>query len=161
MATNIPERPAEDLRAKGLYALVESSYHPSYVGAMADAAGNELLAIAPDSQILRARAPGSFEIPLFVQEVLEHSRPDAVLAFGLLFEGETLHADLIARSVTHSLQDLALRYRTPVLHEILVVKTEEQARARCLGDDLNRGWEAARAATRAVTELRRLRGGDS
>lgn len=157
MARNIPERPAQTFSLGGTYALVQSSYHAEFVGGMAQAAADELQKLDPDCQLLQATAPGSFEIPIFAQALLETNQPDAVLAFGLLFEGETLHADLIARSVTTALQELALQYRTPVLHEVLVVQSEDQARARCLGSELNRGWEAARAALRAVSELRRIR----
>ncbi len=158
MARQIPARPQAPTPLSGTYALVRSAYHEELVGGMSQAAAAELRALDPLCRLLEACAPGSFEIPLLAQELLERHRPDAVLAFGLLFEGETLHADLIARSVTNALQDLALHFRTPVLHEILVVRTEEQARDRCLGEELNRGWEAARAATRMVAELRRWRG---
>jgi 6,7-dimethyl-8-ribityllumazine synthase len=157
MARNIPERPAQGFSLGGTYALVQSSYHAEFVGGMARSAAEELRKLDPGCQLLEATAPGSFEIPLFAQALLENHHPDAVLTFGLLFEGETLHADLIARSVTTALQELALQHRRPVLHEILVVQTEDQARARCLGTELNRGWEAARAALRAVSELRRIK----
>ena len=57
------------------------------------------------------------------------------------------------RAVTGALLDLSLRFRVPVLHEVLVVQTEEQARERCLDGKLNRGVEAARAAVRMLQAL--------
>jgi 6,7-dimethyl-8-ribityllumazine synthase len=48
----------------------------------------------------------------------------------------------------------------PVLHEVLVAKNEEQAKARCLSTEINRGTEAARAAIRIVYALRRILKGE-
>ena len=76
----------------------------------------------------------------------------------MLLEGETAHARLIADSVTKNLQKIALTHRIPVIHEVLLVKNEDQARARCLEPDLNRGTEAARVAVRmaqALSDIRR------
>jgi 6,7-dimethyl-8-ribityllumazine synthase len=38
----------------------------------------------------------------------------------------------------------------PILHHVLAVKTEAEARARCFGTKLNRGTEAAEAALAMV-----------
>ena len=60
------------------------------------------------------------------------------------------HADLVATCVTNSLQQLALEYKTPVIHEVILVEDEAQAHVRCLGEEMNRGVEAARAAASMV-----------
>ena len=56
------------------------------------------------------------------------------------------HAALISHSVTEALMRIALNTSIPVIHEVLVVNTEEQARVRCIEDEINRGTEAARVA---------------
>ena len=152
MSTAIPDRP-DALASPRRFAVVASRYNAEYVDALVNSTRAELAAIAPGSAVEVHRVPGSFEIPLGVQAVAESGAADAIFAFGLLWEGETRHADLIATAVTNALLDLSLRFRLPVLHEVLVVKTEEQARARCLGTDINRGIEAARAAVRMLQAL--------
>jgi 6,7-dimethyl-8-ribityllumazine synthase len=74
-------------------------------------------------------------------------KPDAVLALGLVWQGETPHAGLILKSATDALMRMMLKSDVPVLHHLVGVKSEAQARARCLGR-LNRGREAAQAALR-------------
>ena len=152
MSTALPERPAP-LPTPRRFAIVASSYNAQFVDGLLAGAQAELAIIAPGSPIAVHRVPGSFEIPLAVQAVAESRTADAVLAFGLLWEGETSHADLIATAVTNALLDISLRLRLPVLHEVIVAKTEAQARERCLGDKINRGTEAARAAVRMLVAL--------
>ena len=157
MSTAIPDRPAPLVIAKR-FAVVASIYNSEFVDGLVAAAREELAAIAPGSAVEVHRVPGSFEIPLGVQFVVERRNVDAVFAFGLLWQGETSHADLIATSVTKALLDISLRMKLPVLHEVIVAQTEEQARERCLGTTINRGTEAARAAVRMLQTLDAIRG---
>ena len=60
--------------------------------------------------------------------------------------------------VTKALLEISLRMKLPVLHEVIVAQTEEQARERCLGTTINRGTEAARAAVRMLQTLDAIRG---
>lgn len=107
---------------------------------------DELSIILPQAEISTLETPGGFEIPVTVEYAFENYHPDVVIAFGVIIKGATDHADLIAASITNSLQDSAVRRVKPVIHEVLLVNDEEQAYARCIGSDLNRGREAARAA---------------
>lgn len=138
--------------------MVASSYNPEFVDGLVAGARGELAVIAPDATVEIHRVPGSFEIPLGVQTVAEQGKADAILAFGLLWEGETSHASLIATSVTNALLDISLRLRVPVMHEVIVARTEEQARERCVATRINRGVEAARAAIRMIRALENIHG---
>ena len=138
------------------FAIVASRYHNAYVEALIDSATTELNEVEPGADVHLVRVPGSFEIPLAVKLVALEKKVDAILALGVVLRGETAHADLIARSVTTALMNLALELRIPVIHEVLLLDNEEQAKARCLGKKLNRGTEAARAAVsiaRTVNDL--------
>jgi 6,7-dimethyl-8-ribityllumazine synthase len=152
MATELPPRPVSTSVAHRL-AIVASEYHEQYVDGLIRSACRELELIAPAATVDVFRVPGSFELALGVDRVAAVQEPDAILAFGVIFDGETLHASLIAEAVTASLLQTSIRHARPVLHEILVIKTHEQARARCLDEKLNRGVEAARAAIRMLGAL--------
>ncbi len=156
MSDALPNEP-EPLTRPVRFAVVASRYNSEYVEGLAEGALTELSALAPGAHIDVLRVPGAFEIPLAVQRVAATGRVDAVFAFGVIWDGETRHADLIATAVTNALLEISLRFDLPVLHEVIVVKDEEQARARCLpGGELNRGVEAARAAVRMLTMLDEL-----
>jgi 6,7-dimethyl-8-ribityllumazine synthase len=155
MSTEFPMRPGV-LNEAVRFAIVASEYNRGYVDGLVRFASDELKILAPQAELSLVRVPGSFEIPIAVQTVAKYQRPDAILAFGLIFDGETLHASLIATAVTQALLTISLNASVPVLHEVLVAKNEEQAKARCLSPDLNRGTEAARAAIRIVQALRQI-----
>ncbi|NBU68750.1 MAG: 6,7-dimethyl-8-ribityllumazine synthase [Verrucomicrobia bacterium] len=127
---------------KGRFTIVVADYHRKYADGMARAAHQVL----QGHRVEEVRVPGAFEVPLAVKRALR-KKPDAVLALGLVWQGETPHAGLILKAATDALMRMMLRSDTPVLHHLVGVKTEAQARARCLGR-LNRGREAAEAALR-------------
>jgi 6,7-dimethyl-8-ribityllumazine synthase len=158
MSSNFPARP-EQLTEPKRFAIVASEYNRVYVDGLASHATDELKIIAPYAEVSVVRVPGSFEIPIAVQSVARYQNPDAILAFGVIFDGETLHASLIATAVTEALLKISLASEIPILHEVLVVKNDEQAKVRCLSPEINRGTEAARAAARILQALGQIRKG--
>ncbi len=155
MSNQFPVRP-DTQGAPWRFGIVASEYNREYVDGLIGFAKDELLAVAPKSEATVVRVPGSFEIPIGVQALIQHRQVDAVLAFGVIFDGETMHAELIAGAVTTALMNLSLQHKTPVLHEVLVVKNDQQATERCLLPKINRGVEAARAAIRILNTLTNL-----
>ena len=102
--------------------------------------------------------PGAFEIPVVVRELALQDKVDAIIAMGVIIRGKTAHAEHIGRAVTDALQRLAIAHGIPIIHAVLSVDDEEQARERCLGSRINRGTEAARTAVEiagVMAELRR------
>ncbi|MDP4638737.1 MAG: 6,7-dimethyl-8-ribityllumazine synthase, partial [Verrucomicrobiales bacterium] len=75
---------------------------------------------------------------------------------GVIIRGSTAHADLIAASITRSLADTGVSHLIPVIHEVLLVENADQAEARTLGDELNRGREAAEAAVAMIEVMASL-----
>jgi 6,7-dimethyl-8-ribityllumazine synthase len=156
MSTALPSRPRQTGQRR-TFAIIASQYHPEFVTGLVDHARKELDAISPTFSIVLHEVPGAFEIPLFAQEVAARGGIDAIIALGVIIEGETQHAYLIAKSVTESLQRIALEHRLPIINEVLLLKNEKQAWARCLEEEINRGTEAARTAARMVQVLGALR----
>jgi 6,7-dimethyl-8-ribityllumazine synthase len=123
------------------FAIVGSRFNAPYSDALVASAEQALAG----HQVVVVRVPGAFEIPLQVQRLAATGRFHAVLALGVIWQGETLHAQEILRACTDALMRIALETNVPVVHEVLYVRTEEEARERTMGK-LNRGLEAARTA---------------
>ncbi|MFP6899070.1 MAG: 6,7-dimethyl-8-ribityllumazine synthase [Roseibacillus sp.] len=150
MSLALPPKPRV-LNTKGKkLAIVASKYNEVYSDALVDHVIEELVDYLPQARVDLIRVPGAFEIPVAVKALLELEAPICVIALGVIIRGETAHADLVASSVTDALQQLALEYNTPIIHEVLLVEDEAQAHVRCLGEEMNRGIEAARAAAAMV-----------
>jgi 6,7-dimethyl-8-ribityllumazine synthase len=159
MSTRLPTRPPkfESVNVPR-FAIVASEYNPEFVQGLVNNTCRELYKIEERSAVELFSAPGSFEIPVVADMVASLRRHDVVIALGVLLQGKTRHADLIAESVANALQLVALKHALPVIHEVLLVGTEEEARERCLGKDLNRGTEAARAAFSVLRTKQQLQG---
>jgi 6,7-dimethyl-8-ribityllumazine synthase len=128
------------------FALVASTFNREFVdGLLASAT-----ATLKGHELTIVRVPGSFEIPLQAQRLARTKRYAAVIALGVVWQGKTAHADQIVRAVTDALMRIMLETDVPVIHEVLSINTEAEARARCFGIKLNRGREAAEAALALV-----------
>lgn len=154
MLTPIPTRPRLSTAASNRIVIVASRYNAEYVEAMTGKALEELAAIEPGTRVEVIHAPGSFEIPFLAANIIEKTKPDAVICLGVIFKGETGHADLIAAAVSDALCRLSVEKLVPVIHGVLLLADGDQAAVRCLGSEINRGTEAARAAVEILRSSR-------
>jgi 6,7-dimethyl-8-ribityllumazine synthase len=140
----------------GRFAIVASEYNDKYVGAMLRSAVSALKQ-ANAAEIKVVRVPGAFEIPV-VASRLAHTAPSysAIICLGVILRGATTHAQSISDVVSFALGTIALQHDLPVIHEVLLLENEQQARERCLGKTHNRGAEAAQTALAMAQVLRGL-----
>lgn len=142
---------------KRRFAIIASQYNGEYVQGLVDHAVRELRALMPSAQVDLHSVPGAFEIPIVVRELARNKKSDVILALGVILQGKTDHAANISVAVTDALQRIAIEDAVPVIHGVLSLKTETQARERCLEEEMNRGTEAARAAVQMLNLLVDLR----
>jgi 6,7-dimethyl-8-ribityllumazine synthase len=157
MLKPLSSRPESSSEATHRFVIVASRYNGEFVQPMVEKAISEIHAIEPNSRAEVVDAPGSFEIPFLARLSIERKKPDAVICLGVIFQGKTAHADLIAGSVSDALCRMSAETVTPVIHGVLLLQNEEQARDRCLGHEINRGTECARAAIETLRTAETLR----
>ena len=156
MSQLIPPRPRVT-STKSVFVLVASQFNAKYVRGLVAHCTDELRKLSPGSSITLHRVPGAFEIPIVVREKARQGNVGAIVALGVILEGETAHAQHLGQVVTQALQQISLEHGVPVIHAVLSLKNEEQARKRCLEDEINRGTEAGRAAVEMANLLAKLR----
>jgi len=134
----------------GRFAIVASKYNPRYVDAMLRAAKTEILRAGGKVEIIRV--PGAYEIPVVAARLARASRlaPDAslsaIICLGVILRGATTHAQHIGEAVSNALVQIQVQHEVPVIHEVLLLENEQQAKERCLSKTHNRGTEAAQTA---------------
>ncbi len=128
-------------------ALVVSRFNATLTGALASSARDCLVEHGVrEVDLTVVWVPGAFEIPLAAQTLLDRDPFDALIALGVVIEGETPHADLITTTVTQALCKLGCERGLPVIDGVLAARTLAQAEARALSGRKSRGWYAGLAA---------------
>jgi 6,7-dimethyl-8-ribityllumazine synthase len=156
MSQFVSPRPQVTSTKRG-FVLVASQFNAKYVQGLVTHCTDELRILSPASDITLLRVPGAFEIPIVVREIARKGNTEAIVALGVILQGETPHAQHLAQVVTQALQQVSLEHGVPVIHAVLSLKNEEQARKRCLEDEMNRGTAAGRTAFEMANLLAELR----
>jgi 6,7-dimethyl-8-ribityllumazine synthase len=128
----------------GTFAIVASRYNGEYVDAMLHAAREELHRAKAKVRVLRV--PGAFEIPAVAAKLAARGRYAAIICLGVIFQGQTSHAQHIGWGVTHALAQIQVQHKLPVIHGVFLFEKVKHARVRCLNPKHNRGTEAAQTA---------------
>jgi 6,7-dimethyl-8-ribityllumazine synthase len=140
----------------GTFAIVASRYNAEFVDAMLHAARETLFVAGAHVRIVRV--PGAFEIPAVAAKLAHKPRYSAIICLGVIFQGETSHAQHIGKGVTHALAQIQVLNKIPVIHGVFVFEKVKHAKVRCLGKKHNRGTEAAQTALEMARVMKSLRG---
>jgi 6,7-dimethyl-8-ribityllumazine synthase len=161
-----PIKPKSIRAGDGAFAIVASQFNARYVDAMLRAARAELKR-AGVRQATVVRVPGAYEIPVVVAHLARNAsagwqtngdggKLSAIICLGVILRGQTVHAAHIGEAVSRALMEIQVRHEIPVIHEVLLLENEEQARVRCLSKTHNRGTEAAQTALQIAKVLNQL-----
>ena len=151
-----PNKSKSAIAPGGSFAIVAAKYNACYVDALLRAARAELRRAGAKVRVVRV--PGAFEIPVAAAKLAADSAapPNAIICLGVILRGATTHAQHIGETVSHALAALQIRWLIPVIHEVLLLENEQQARERCLDRRHNRGTEAAQTALEMARLMRNL-----
>ena len=131
-------------------AIISSSWHLDICDDLV-AGAERALAAASIKNVEVIYVPGSFEIPLASQIAFEKGF-DAVVAVGLVLEGETPHFDYVCQGVTQGVMDVSLKFSAPIGFGVLMCNTLDQAVARSgrPGSSEDKGYDSAVAAIKLL-----------
>ena len=135
---------------KARVAVISSSWHLDICNDLI-AGAQRALTSASISDVEVIYVPGSFEIPLASQLAFEKGF-DAVVAVGLVLQGETPHFDYVCQGVTQGVIDVSLKFSAPIGFGLLMCNTLDQAIARCGRPESieDKGYDSAVAAIRLL-----------
>ena len=139
--------PKLEIDASGLQvAIVVTSWHTEITEGLLAGAERALQA-AGNSEYEIWRVPGAFELPLGAQYAID-AGADAVIALGVVIQGDTPHFDYVCSAATDGLNRVRLDSGIPIGFGLLTVNTEQQAldRAGLEGSKEDKGAEAVEAA---------------
>lgn len=134
--------------------VVVSQWNELITNALLDGALDTLKS-SGNPEVTVVKVPGTWEIPIVTQKLLESH--DGVVALGCILQGATTHAQLLAHDVGSALMRLQLEHKKPVTWGILTPENQEQALERAGLKLGNKGREAAGALVATLSALEQIR----
>lgn len=149
------------LNAKGLRFAVVTSRFNSFISERLVGGALDALARsgAAEADIEIVKVPGSWEMPVAVNELVKLKKHDAIICLGAVIRGETPHFDYVASEATKGIAQASMAAGVPVAFGVLTTNTLEQAIDRAGAKSGNKGFDAAMAAIEMANLLRGLRAG--
>jgi len=94
--------------------------------------------------------PGSFELPMGAEYLIDTDEFDVIICIGCVIQGETRHFDFICNAVANGIMKAGQDNFLPVIFGVLTTNTLQQAKDRAGGKHGNKGVEAAVSAIKMV-----------
>ncbi len=142
--------------------IVEARFYAEIADEMLAGASEALEAFGADFDVISV--PGAFELPAAVALAHEAAhrptgvRYDGFVALGCVIRGETTHYDYVCGESARGLMDLSVKKNLAIGYGVLTVEDSDQAWARALRAQGDKGGSAARACLDMITLKRRLFG---
>lgn len=108
------------------------------------------------SDLLIARVPGAFELPVVARQLALSGKYDAVVALGCVIRGDTPHFEYVAGECARGLTMVSLESGLPIIFGVLTVETVEQALERAATTAGNKGGESMDTALEMISLLKQL-----
>ena len=145
--------------AKGMrFGIVASRFNDFISAKLIEGALDALTrAGADDKDILIAKVPGAFEIPLAAKRMARTGKVDAVICLGAVIRGATPHFEYISAEVSKGIATVALETEVPVVFGVITTDTIEQAIERAGTKSGNKGFDAALSAIEMVDLFRKMK----
>jgi len=149
MASNLKNLSDYDIKSvpsakKMKFGIVTAEWNDEITTALLKGAVDTLLKHgAKEEHILRKYVPGTVELTLGAQFMVEYADLDAVICLGCVIQGETPHFNYVCQSVTHGITELNLEHNIPFIFGVLTTNNLQQAKDRAGGKHGNKGDEAA------------------
>jgi 6,7-dimethyl-8-ribityllumazine synthase len=93
--------------------IVVSEFNEDITSKMLERAKKHAKTLGADIKYI-CYVPGTFDMPLMIENLLKKKDIDAVVTLGAVIKGETKHDEVIAYNTARLISDLSLKYGKPV-----------------------------------------------
>src|SRR5579859_1216201 len=111
--------------------IVVARYNWDITGTMLQLAQDELLDLnVSREKITTVVVPGTYELAITAQVLLQREHFDALICFGCVMKGETRHDIVISDAAAQGIQRVALDACVPIIFGVMCAENLQQAEAR-------------------------------
>lgn len=110
-----------------------------------------------DENITIVWLPGSYELPMVVNELVKKNKFDAIIALGTIIKGTTNHFTHVSNTANSGLSNVILNSEIPISFGILTTNNVEQAIERSGIKENNYGSKAAMTVLEMINLIKYIK----